>query len=471
MKNKYLLSCAAIAALTLQAFGADNVEVPKAQSQNLIADNITIDGHVRFRAESFDGYNTKAYGDAESKTGDPDDTVLMQQIVAGITYTPTKDITVKLNMKDSRTYGWSLSQEETGNENLWDQKNSPNYNMNPNEEYFEVNDAYVEIKNLFTDGLSAKIGRQSISYGDKRVFGPGEFGNTGRWRWDAAKLGYKWDNNFIDAWYGGTKIHDPEEASFPNEHEFRGFGLYSHFETTKTGAIEPFLATKKSTSDQFGGNPSSIKGELNHNWMGARLYDTNVFNFYYDVTYVKQGGEKSNLDTDAYGYAAMLGYNFKEMPWKPKLDYTHVYASGEKGGTADGEESVFTFAYGANDWVFGWMNLISWSNIVDDEIKLTLKPSDKWYVQLDHHFYKLAESEQGMTTLGQIGSTGASKGLYDEVGQESNLEIRYQYNKDLQFRAWYAYFQPGDVIKNDTSKGATNNASWMALQVLYKFKI
>lgn len=343
--------------------------------------------------------------------------------------------------------------------------------MNPQEEYFEVNDAYVEIKNLFTPGLTAKVGRQSIAYGDKRMFGPGEFGNTGRWRWDAVKLGYTWDKNFVDVWYGGTKVHDPEHSSFPDEHEYNGLGIYSHFETTKTGAIEPFYARKTGTVDGYGGNPSSLKGERDHRWIGARIYDNDVYNFYYDVTYSKQSGSQSNLDVDAYGYAAMVGYHFKNLPMKPKFDYTRVYASGEKGGTADGVQNQFDYGFGANDWVFGWMNLVSWQNIIDNELKLTLKPADNVKVQLDHHFYKLAESSQGMTTLGKIGSTGPSKGLYDEVGQESNLEVIYDYSKDIQFRAWYCYFQPGDVIKADLTKGATNNASWMALQVLYKFKI
>lgn len=468
MKNTLILSIAACAALSFPAFAAESTAAPKAV-ENSTARNWTVDGQARFRVEQFDGWNNKAYGEAASKTGDPDDTVLMQQIIAGVTYKPTKDVTAKFNIKDSRTYGWSLSQEETGNENLW-LNTQLGYDMNPNEEYFEVNDAYVEIKNLLTPGLTATLGRQSISYGDKRMFGPGEFGNTGRWRWDAARFSYGWDKNFVDVWYGGTKIHDPDHSSFPDEHEFNGLGMYSHFTTTATGAIEPFYARKKSTSSKYGGT-TGVTGKIDHRWIGARVYDTDVNSFYYDFTYSKQTGSQANVDTDAYGYAAMVGYQFKNLPMKPKVDYTRVYASGETGGINDGEQSQFDFGFGANDWVFGWMNLVSWQNIIDNELKLTLKPADKWHVQLDHHFYKLAESEQGMTTLGKIGSTGASKGLYDEIGQESNLEIRYQYSKDLQFRAWYAFFQPGDVIKNDTSKGATNDISWMALQVLYKFKL
>lgn len=481
MKKTYLLSIVAITALSVSAMGAENsIELKK--SENSFLNDLSIDGFIRYRIQQFDGWNQKAYGDngsnslqAKGYTSKTDDMASYVQLVAGLTYTPTDDITLKFNMKDSRTHGWSLSQENKGNKyndttgkGLWD-KNSANegYVMNSQEEYYEVNDAFLEVKNLFTDGLTAKLGRQSIRFGDNRMFGPGENGNTGRWRWDAAKFDYKWDKNFVSAWYGGTKFHNPDVSSFADDHEFRGVGFYSHFQLTKTGAIEPFYATRKSTLESYSGQ-SGVKGAKDNFWIGARLYDDNVFNFYYDLTYAYMGGEQANVDTKAYGYAATLGYKFKMLPYKPKFDYTRVYASGEKGGLSDGEQTQFDRPYGSNDRVFGWMNIVSWSNIIDDEFKVTFKPTDKLKIAVDHHFYRLAEAEQGMTALGKIGSGGANLGA-DDIGQESNIEIVYKYRKDLVFKAWAAYFTPGDAIKNDTKIGDTNNASWVALQAQYFF--
>lgn len=474
--KKYLLSIVAIAALSISAMGTEN-SIEQKKSENSFLNDLSIDGFIRYRIQQFDGWNQKAYGEngsnglkAKGFTSETDDTASLIQLVAGVTYKPTSDITVKFDMKDSRTHGWSLSQENPGNKNtlgkdLWEKDEG--YVMNSQEEYYEVNDAFVEVKNLFTDGLTAKVGRQSIRFGDNRIFGPGENGNTGRWRWDAAKFDYKWDKNFVSIWYGGTKVHDPETSSFPDDHEYRGIGFYSHFQTTKTGAIEPFYASRKSTSELFSGK-DGVKGKRDNFWVGARVYDDNVFNFYYDVTYAHMGGEQANVDTDAFGYAATIGYKFKSIPSKPMFDYSRIYASGEKGGLSDGEQSRFDFAYGSNDRVFGWMNIVSWNNIIDDEFKVTFKPTDKLKIAVDHHFYKLAEAEQGMTTLGKIGAGGANLGA-DDIGQESNIEVIYKYRKDLVFKAWAAYFTPDDAIKNDTKKGDTNNASWAALQVQYYF--
>lgn len=489
MKNTLILSIAASAALSISSMAADvPAEAPKPATVES-SKNWTFDGAIRMRLEQFNGWNVKAYGDdshpakavtsngtvgggadATKTVGESDDTVLMQQVIAGVTYKPTKDITAKFNIKDSRTYGWSLSQEKAGNENLWDD-GATGYNMNPNEEYFEVNDAYLEVKNLFTKGLTATVGRQSISYGDKKIFGPGEFGNTGQWRWDAIKLGYKWDNNFVDVFYGGTKIHDPESSSFPNEHAFNGIGVYSHFETTKTGAIEPFYARKMSTSDKYTGM-SSVKGDLDQRWIGARVYDDNVFGFFYDATYAKESGRFVNTDVDAKGYTIHGGYHAKALPMKPKFELGYTYASGEESGPnssglSDGVSQKFEPAFGANDYPYGWMNIVAWNNIKDKEIKITFTPMDKVKVIAEHHWYNLASEFQGMTAAG--GYKNVVGNHFDEVGQETNIEARYQYNKDIDFRVWLAYFKAGEFITGNNI--AQNDATWMAFQATYKFQL
>jgi len=55
-----------------------------------------------------------------------------------------------------------------------------------------------EIKELSGLPLSFKAGRQRIFYGDKRIFGPEQWGNTGRWIWDAIKFSYKFKGNVIN---------------------------------------------------------------------------------------------------------------------------------------------------------------------------------------------------------------------------------------------------------------------------------
>ena len=481
------ISLAACAVLAPLSFAADvSVEAPKPATVES-SKNWTFDGDLRWRLEQYNGYNAKSYGDASNpakstggadttKTiGESDDTVLMQRVIAGFTYKPTSDVTLRAHMQDSRAFGWSLRNSQYPTAFV---EGSGEYVMNPSEEFTEITDANVEIHNLAgVKGLSTIVGRQSIAYGDKRIFGPGDWGNTGRWRCDAVKVGYKWDDNFIDVFGGATKTHDPDHLSFaPFEYEFKGLGMYSHFTTTKTGAIEPFYARKMSTSDQYSGmkvGTVTPKGDLDEYWYGARIYDDNVFNFFYDATYTKEGGRYVNTDVDAYGYTLTGGYHAKTLPWKPKFGIGYLYASGEKpktgstSGLSDGVQSKFEPAFGANDWNHGWMNIASWNNIVDKEVRLTLTPSESTKLLLEYHWYDLAEAFQGMTAVGNYkNKTGNT---YDELGQEFNIEGRYQYSKDLSFNAWIGYFRAGEFITGNDI--AQNDATWVGLQAVYKFKL
>lgn len=486
--KKLTVSLAACAVLAPLSFAAEvPAEAPKPATVQS-SKNWTFDGSLRWRLEQYDGYNAKSYGDdshpaassgggASTTTtiGESDDTVLMQRIIAGFTYKPTSDVTLRAHMQDSRAFGWSLRNSQYPNAFL---DSSGDYVMNPSEEFTELTDANIEVHNLAgIKGLTTIVGRQSIEYGDKKIFGPGDWGNTGRWRWDAVKIGYQWDENFVDVFGGATKTHDPDHLSFaPFEYEFKGLGLYSHFTTTKTGAIEPFYTRKISTSDQYSGmkvGAVTPKGDLDEHWYGARIYDDNVFGLFYDATYTKEGGRYVNTDVDAYGYTAHGGYHAKSLSMKPKFEVGYTYATGETpkagstSGLSDGVQSKFEPAFGANDYPYGWMNIASWNNIKDKEVKVTLTPSEDTKVIAEYHWYTLAEEFQGMSAVGNYKNKTGNH--YDDLGQEFNIEGRYQYSKNLSFNAWICYFKAGEFITGNNI--AQNNATWMALQAVYKFKL
>ena len=73
---------------------------------------------------------------------------------------------------------------------------------NPIEDTLDIRQLYGEWERIGGSALGFRIGRQQISYGDQRVFGPGNWGNTGRFAWDAATL--KVDTRWFwsDVWVG-----------------------------------------------------------------------------------------------------------------------------------------------------------------------------------------------------------------------------------------------------------------------------
>jgi hypothetical protein len=419
---------------------------------------IKFDLSVRYRFELWNGMNAKNYGDDNSAAiGNLNDKILYQRIITGLTLKPTEKLALAFHMQDSRAFGWSL--RNSLYPDLFKIRNAgtqtPYYTMNPNEEFFEIYDAFVEYNQLLKD-LSVKVGRQKIFYGDSRIFGPGEWGNTGRWTWDALKVSYKKGENFIDGFAGGTKIHDPERMSIPfTRTEFWGGGIYSHINIPKALSVEPFYSYKTEGSADY---MSTLR--FKRNWMGIRIFNNDFYHFVFDLTAVKEFGQESDKTINAYGWFAKLGYQFQNIPAKPIISIRESYASG--GKKSDSGVRTFEPAYGAQDKFYGWMNITTWSNLDDREIVLELFPVKDMWIELKYNRFNIPVPDD-VTLL----STMKLEPGKHHLGDEFDTFIRYQVLKHWQLTGAFGYFIPGDLspINNKPAK----SSEWFALQVLLTF--
>ena len=426
-------------------------------SRPLRAGSLTFDGQVRERFEALDGMNKKAYGNRSitakgEKAGDANDKLLLQRIIAGVTYKPQKDITFHLHMYDARVWGWSLDHHDfVKNPGTPDE-----FVMDPNEEYFELYDANVQIRDLFFKNFSTILGRQKIWYGDKRIFGPGGWGNSIGWLWDAARFSYQKSGNFIDAWYGQTKAKDPYKFSLFHKHAYQGVGIYSHFRGMKTGALEPFFAWKNSLFHD-------VKPEEKTFYGGARYFIRDFHGFNGDFTYVHEGGSIGNRDVDAYGYVARIGYRFEQIPMRPNIVIGRVFASGDRspqGGTV----RTFTRPFGSTDGEhYGRMDIMFWSNLVDNQVSLYLEPCHHVKIKLAFHDFYLDKPEDTWSYYKYKNKRGNRD---THLGNEYDVQLRYRYSKALEFQLIYAYFDAGNFVRHNV---ADNDAQRFFLQCLYKF--
>ncbi|HOU73804.1 alginate export family protein [Tenuifilum sp.] len=417
----------------------------------LLEFNITL----RERFEVWDGMNAKNYGDPNG-VGSLNDKILFQRIVAGFTFKPTSKIDFAAHIQDSRAFGWSLRDSEYPELFRVKQKNTqePYYTMNPNEEFFEIYDLYFSVKEIFK-GVSLKIGRQKISFGDKRIFGPGEWGNTGRWTWDAVRLSYRNKNNSLDVFGGGTKTHDPEKVAIPfTETEHWGGGAYAHIQFGKLAVVEPFYAIKTQGSADY-----IRKQSFSKHWIGTRVFSDEVNRFKYDFTLTQEFGHENGKTINAFGIIGLLGYQFHGLPAKPTLCLRETYASG--GNNDDTRVRTFDPAFGAKDSYYGRMNITSWSNLDDREVVLYLTPSKKFKIEMNYHFFYLP-SPDNKTLLGTM-KLQAGK---HHLGNEFNFFASYNAGKQFQFVGVFGYFWAGDLqpINGTTAQ----NSNWFAIQAFIK---
>ena len=416
------------------------------------------DMSVRHRFESWNGMNAKNYGDdGTDAIGSLNDFIILQRVVPGVTYTGKK-ISASFHLQDSRAFGWSLQNKHYPD--LFKIRkpgtDSPYYKMNPQEEFLEIYDLFIEYRELLKN-ITVKAGRQKIFYGDNRIFGPGDWGNTGRWTWDVVKISYTKEGNFIDIFGGGTKIHDPDKLSVPfTKTEYRGGGLYSHFRVTGWLNIEPFYAHKSQGSADY---ISTLA--INRNLAGLRLASPGSQDLIYDLLYTREFGKENGKQIKAYGYFLKAGYRFSSVPANPVLSLRYTYASG---GRKD-DEVIRTFdpAFGASDKYYGWMNIVQWSNLSNPEFVLELNPfKNKMWVELKYNRFSIPVPDD-VTIL----NTLKIKPGKHHLGDETDLFIRYQPFKKWRFTGATGCFIPGDIEQiNFKNPG---NALWFAFQIMVSF--
>jgi hypothetical protein len=138
---------------------------------------------LRTRYEFSDNFEVRGYGTETS------DNLLLLRTRINLDYKFTDQAHVFVEAQDARYWLSDLDQD------LWP-VNCPFYDE------FDLRQAFAEWKRIGGTPLGFKAGRQSISYADKRVFGPGEWGNVGRYWWDAAKLCLTTDPVQVDLLYG-----------------------------------------------------------------------------------------------------------------------------------------------------------------------------------------------------------------------------------------------------------------------------
>jgi hypothetical protein len=301
--------------------------------------------------------------------------------------------------------------------------------------------------------LDLKIGRQKIFFGDAHVFGPGDWGNTGRWTWDAIRLTYKIGKHVVDVFAGGTKSLNPLDINLPfSRTEFWGGGIYTHFELPNELIIEPFYALKMP-----GSAPYARTLNFQQHWLGARFYKQNIHHFLLDFTYVRQFGFEGERTTLAYGYFAKIGYQVVKVYGKPLISLRSTYGSG--GSNSDQLNHTFEYVYGAGDKYYGWMNITKWSNLDDRELVLEWWPLKTMWVELKLNRFYIPETD-GFRLL----NTMQLKPGKNHLGDEIDLFIKVQVSKHWQGIAATGYFWPGDL--EPIQHKPVQDAHWFSLQVL-----
>ncbi len=404
---------------------------------------------VRARYEWSDNFDVRRYGTETS-----DDLMLLRTRVS-FDYKFTDRAHVFLELQDSRYWLSDLRRS------LWE-VNNPFYDE------IDVRQAYAEWKHIGGTPFGFKAGRQSIAYGDMHVFGPGEWGNVGRYWWDAAKLYCHTDPVQVDLLYGQRIISEP--TSFNDTHfPYEMFGAYAKIRQQSLAqlSLQPdvFYLVNRDDHGTIAGEHG--KGDQLTHSFGLYVNGTVGTRWDFACTSVGQLGKYGRDDVEAFGTNARAGYTL-EAPWSPRLGAEFTYASGDDDPT-DGVHETFDGVFGAADlYYYGSMNLCCWMNLEDYQATFRVKPRDDLTLRLDHHWLHLAESEDAWYwSSGRPARRDGAGGAGRDLGQELNVVAQWQVDKDLELFTGYGHFFAGEYLRK--TPGSDHDADWLFLQCTYKF--
>ena len=347
---------------------------------------------------------------------------------------------------------------------------------NLGEDSFDLQQAYLALGNAKEFPITAKLGRQEFLYGDERLIGPADWGNTGR-VFDAAKLRYEDKNLWVDAFVSHVVV--PVDGEFNNDDDNDWFsGVYASSRTLlpiqETQLY--FLSRNVTPGSSAGTTPRDIYS------VGARVKSLpgKLKGWDYAAEVVKQFGSivQSNVRREQDAWAASLGGGFT---WAnafatPRLGLEYNFSSGDSNPTDDKSQTLDNL-YPTNHKHYGTMDFIGWRNIHNPRLSFSMKPHKKVSVSLDYHLFWLADThdffypQSGGGRNGKGYGNGNLNSSYDSfVGSELDLDVTYAVTTWAGLRAGYGHFFPGSYV--DSSKqawGGSMGADWFYVQATLGF--
>ena len=359
----------------------------------------------------------------------------------------------------------------------------------------DLHQGYILVKNILTPGLSAKIGRQEIIFGDHRLlgnFGWSQVGNS----FDAVRLTHSTAFADLDLFwariveFGENGISNSTGVIFPGAGSNGStdqdlYGAYLTLKPVANWTIEPYyflLKDSRPVVAQAGGvgafqsvpqAPDQARnvlgGRINGKAGGLDATAEAVWEF---------GGMASgtpntvgqigvhDMHINAHAEAVKAGYTFEPVPMKPRIGLEFDYASGDgcnhngPGGAnncaAAGHYNTFDNLYPTNHFHYGYMDLMAWKNMVNYAAVFDVKPDPVSKVQVNFIIHRLANRHDNWYRAGQViyGSTGGNN-TTSSIGQELDLHYFRTFKEKFKFEVGYGHFFTGEYINKAAQNGNT----------------
>jgi len=465
---------------------------PKAKDFDL--KNLTISGDMRVRPEfrSKGGFgvsgaaNGGPNGDQFTDANNQSSFFTQQLIRLGFNYDISPDVVFFLQPQVSHNWGTVSSSETDG--------------INPNGTGSDLflRQGFMLIRNFLTPNLTLKAGRQLMVWGNHRIFGHFDWNNVG-FAFDGVTLRYNhaqvpvelgWlrvaEGNCADS-AGGCGIATPSAATYDGDiyflrlpMKFAGVAIEPAWIFENYGASGG--ATGVAGSTGIGSSPpgGQMQNQVRHTLGGRVATKKGIVDVtgegYYQFgsqgpSSVNNGNRNDHINAIALHLDAGVTM---PVPMQPRIGAEINYASGDKHCNArDGNRCGGTFSqlFPTNHIHFGYMDRMSWQNMLTYGGNLQLRPTAESHFELAGHIMRLANKNDNWYGANQaVFKTSPAGNTEKSLGGEIDVvyTLFFQNNK-VGWQVGYGHFFAGDYLtKNDVGSTA-NDQNWGYTQLWINF--
>ena len=320
-----------------------------------------------------------------------------------------------------------------------------------------VNEAYVQLNELFYTPATLKVGRQYLHYGRGLILSSAEQ----EYNYDAARLVLDYYPLTIDV--VGAELVNNQSFSATPSHEGAIDLLFlnaryemsdsaikaveAYFGWIAQGSSGPISSTRVPPSD-----PSNDSGASP--WIVGLRSDMNLtegLSTWIEGAY-EGGSAGTAFDEGVSAFIANVGgrYTLKDVTWSPVFNFNYIYASG---GGQDGRGQFrpwFDYAEGYNGFLFA----PALENIHIFNVGASVKPYENTTLSLQGYYYMKADKDSfaGTNPNADFGGIAFSSTANSrELGWEFDTILGYDYSKDVRAQLVYAAFIPEGAFTNGDS--------------------
>lgn len=312
----------------------------------------------------------------------------------------------------------------------------------------DIRQAYVEFGPGGNRGVTTRLGRQELVFGEQRLIGNGDWNNTAR-SFDAARITLVRPGVKADVFAGRVVVPRPFDVDRRRTDEAIYGGYVSLDRTVPSGTIEPFVFVKR--LDVVTGETGAI-GRGHVSTGGVRATGKLPGHLDYSLEGAWQWGRLADDAVRASAGHYQLGWSRTAWLLTPRFVAEFNHASGDRQN-GDGRRQTFDQLYATNHAKYGIADVIGWRNMRDAMVGVELWPTRRAKLAVDLHRLALATVQDGLYLDSGVRRLLNPAAGSTDVGTEVDLQATFNLSPRVSFNAGFGYLAAGEYLRRTTGGG------------------